>query len=375
MDQTVNNGVRWSAARAYLDPASSRENLNILRRALVTRILFDGNQAEGVEVYVNGKFQSIYCEREVIVCGGAINSPQILNLSGIGRASHLEQIGIPCVIDLPGVGENLQDHLEVYVQHSCKQPVSLYPALKFHKQAAVLLEWMFTKKGWGTSNHFEAGGFIRSRIGVPYPNLQYHFFPVAANYDGSSPAKGHGFQAHIGPMRPTSRGYVRTVSSDPRKFPEIRFNYMQTLDDRQEMRDGIRLTREIFVQKAFDPYLGEELAPGAGAQSDKDLDAFVRAKGESAYHPTCTCKMGTDDMAVVDSAGRVHGAENLRIVDASIMPSIASGNTNAPTLMMAEKLADQIRGIEALAPSHAPVYFDQNWQSSQREFAPQQDGM
>ena len=375
MDQTVNNGVRWSAAKAYLDPASSRENLNILGRALVTRILFDGNRAEGVEVFVNGKFQSIYCEREVIVCGGVINSPQILNLSGIGRASHLEQIGIPCVIDLPGVGENLQDHLEVYVQHSCKQPVSLYPALKFHKQAAVLLEWLLTKKGWGTSNHFEAGGFIRSRIGVPHPDLQYHFFPVAANYDGSSPAKGHGFQAHVGPMRPTSRGYVRTVSSDPRKFPEIRFNYMQTLGDRQEMRDGIRLTREIFAQKAFDPYRGEELAPGAEAQSDKDLDAFVRANGESAYHPTCTCKMGTDDMSVVDSAGRVHGTENLRVVDASIMPSIASGNTNAPTLMMAEKLADRIRGIEALTPSHAPVYFDQNWQSSQREFAPQQDGM
>ena len=375
MDQTVNNGVRWSASKAYLDPASSRENLNILGRALVTRILFDRNRAEGVEVYVNGKFQSIYCEREVIVCGGVINSPQILNLSGIGRASHLEQIGIPCVIDVPGVGENLQDHLEVYVQHSCKQPVSLYPALKFHKQAAVLLEWMLTKKGWGTSNHFEAGGFIRSRIGVPHPDLQYHFFPVAANYDGSSPAKGHGFQAHVGPMRPTSRGYVRTVSSDPRKFPEIRFNYMQTLGDRQEMRDGIRLTREIFAQKAFDPFRGEELAPGAEAQSDKNLDAFVRANGESAYHPTCTCKMGTDDMAVVDSAGRVHGAENLRVVDASIMPSIASGNTNAPTLMMAEKLADRIRGKEALTPSDAPVYFDQNWQSSQREFAPKRDGM
>ena len=264
MDMTINNGVRWSTAKAYLNPASSRKNLEIRRATLVSKVLLRGNQAIGIEIFAKNKFSKLECEREVILCTGTINSPQLLQLSGIGRAGHLKQIGIPCVIDLPGVGQNLQDHLEVYVQHSCKQPISLYPALKMHIQARVLLQWMLKKEGWGTSNHFEAGAFIRSRVGVKHPDLQYHFFPVAANYDGSAPVSGHGFQAHMGPMRPTSTGYVRAVSNNPLKAPEIRFNYMQTLGDRKEIRDGIRLTREIFAQKAFDPFRGDELAPGPG---------------------------------------------------------------------------------------------------------------
>ncbi len=370
MDMTVNKGVRWSAVRAYLNRAQPRENLEIIQRALVNRVIFEGNRAVGVEYAENRSLKSLRCDREVIVCGGAINSPQLLNLSGIGRASDLERIGVPCVIDLPGVGENLQDHLEVYVQHRCKQPISLYPALKFTTQTAVFLQWKFRKRGWGTSNHFEAGGFIRSRAGVKHPDLQYHFFPVAANYDGRAPAEDHGFQAHVGPMRPTSRGYVRTVSSNPRQSPEIRFNYMETDNDRREIRDGIRLTREIFAQEAFDPYRAEELAPGLEAQTDADLDEFVRAKAESAYHPSCTCKMGTDELAVVDSQGRVHGAANLRVVDASIMPSIVSGNLNAPTIMLAEKLADRIRGRDPIAPSDAPSHIVESWKERQRESDP-----
>ena len=367
MFMTVKDGVRWSTAKAYLDPISSqRNNLKISRSVLVTRVLFSGNRAIGIEIFKKGRFSIIHCDREVILCGGSINSPQLLHLSGIGPADLLKKIDVRCLIDLPGVGENLQDHLEVYVQHSCKEEISLYPALKFHVQARVLLQWMFTKKGWGTSNHFEAGAFIRSRAGIRHPNLQYHFFPVAANYDGRAPVKGHGFQAHMGPMRPTSRGFVRTTSKDPRKPPAIQFNYMQTEQDRQEMIEGVRLTREIFAQKAFDRYRGPELAPGASAQSDDEIMEFVRSRGESAYHPTSTCKMGRGETAVVDPEGRVHGAENLRVIDASIMPSVVSGNTNAPTIMMAEKLADKIRQVEPLAPSDAPHFVAGSWETEQR---------
>ena len=367
MFMTVKDGVRWSTAKAYLDPISSqRQNLTVRRNVLVTRVLFSGNRAIGIEIFKNGRFSAIHCDREVILCGGSMNSPQLLHLSGVGPADLLKKIDVRCLIDLPGVGENLQDHLEVYVQHSCKEPISLYPALSFHIQARVLLQWMFTKKGWGTSNHFEAGAFIRSRAGIRHPNLQYHFFPVAANYDGRAPVKGHGFQAHVGPMRPTSRGFVQTISKDPRKSPAIQFNYMQTEQDREEMIDGVRLTREIFAQKAFDRYRGPELAPGASARSDDEIMEFVRSRGESAYHPTSTCKMGRDEMAVVDSEGRVHGAENLRVIDASIMPSVVSGNTNAPTIMMAEKLADKIRQVEPLAPSDAPFFVSGSWETEQR---------
>ncbi len=371
MDMTVNNGVRWSTARAYLNPASSRSNLQVQHRTLVTRVVFDKDRAVGVEVVSQNKVRTVRCKREVILCGGVINSVQLLHLSGVGPAQDLQQIKVPVVADLPGAGQNLQDHLEVYVQHACKQPVSLYPALKLRKQAMVLLEWMIRKKGWGTSNQFESGGFIRTQAGVEHPDIQFHFFPVAVSYDGRAPVKDHGFQAHMGPMRPTSRGYVKTVSSDPKAKPEIRFNYLETEQDRREFRDGLRLTREIFAQRALDPYRGEELAPGSAAQSDSEIDAFIRAKCESAYHPSCTCKMGADEMAVVDSSGRVHGTSQLRVIDASIMPSIISGNLNATVIMMAEKLADRIRGRDPLPPSDAPVYRAEDWRSRQRESEPE----
>ncbi len=366
MDMTVNQGVRWSTSKAYLKPALSRKNLSVQRRTLVTRILFNGNRAIGVETFARGKLETVYANREVILCGGVINSPQLLQLSGIGNPELLEQFNLPVIADLRGVGENLQDHLEVYVQYECTQPVSIAPALSLHRQAMILMEWLTKKEGLGASNQFEAGGFVRSRAGVMHPDLQYHFLPIAANYDGRSAVKGHGFQAHIGPMRPTSKGYVRIVSNDPRKYPKILFNYMKTPQDRQEMRDGIRLTREIFSQKAFDQYRGNEISPGSDAQTDEELDAFVRAKAESAYHPSSTCKMGNDEMSVVDSQGRVIGTEQLRVIDASIMPSIVSGNLNAPVIMLTEKLADVIRGKTPFAPSTAPAYIAENWQTEQR---------
>ncbi|WP_026988219.1 choline dehydrogenase [Fodinicurvata fenggangensis] len=368
MDMTVHKGERWSAAKGYLYPVLDRPNLTVRHSALTLRLLLEGQQANGVEVTFGGMAQKFHADREVLLCGGAINSPQLLMLSGIGPADELQALDIPVVADRPGVGRNLQDHLEVYIQHACSQPVSLYSSTRLWNKAWVGLEWLLFKRGVGASNHFEAGGFIRSRAGIEHPNLQYHFLPIAMNYDGNNPLRGHGFQAHVGPMRPTSRGQVRLLSPDAREAPVIQFNYMATENDRQEMREAIRLTREIFAQPAFDPYRGAELAPGPDVQNDADLDAFVRAHGESAYHPSCTCAMGPagEEMAVTDGAGRVHGMENLRIVDASIMPDIASGNLNAPTIMIAEKLADAIRGKEPLAPSDAPVWIHPEWQTKQR---------
>ncbi|MGM0561987.1 MAG: choline dehydrogenase, partial [Pseudomonadota bacterium] len=368
MDMTVHKGERWSAAKGYLYPVLDRPNLTVRHSALTLRLLLEEQQANGVEVTFGGMAQKFHADREVLLCGGAINSPQLLMLSGIGPADELQALDIPVVADRPGVGRNLQDHLEVYIQHACSQPVSLYSSTRLWNKAWVGLEWLLFKRGVGASNHFEAGGFIRSRAGIEHPNLQYHFLPIAMNYDGSNPLRGHGFQAHVGPMRPTSRGQVRLLSPDAREAPVIQFNYMATENDRQEMREAIRLTREIFAQPAFDPYRGAELAPGPDVQNDADLDAFVRAHGESAYHPSCTCAMGPagEEMAVTDGAGRVHGMENLRIVDASIMPDIASGNLNAPTIMIAEKLADAIRGKEPLAPSDAPVWIHPEWQTKQR---------
>lgn len=371
MDMTVSDGVRSSVSNAYLKPVSTRKNLSVHRGVLATRLVLDRQRVTGVELAAGSRVSTVRCGREVILCGGVINSAQLLQLSGIGRADELEQIGVPVAVDLPGVGKNLQDHLEVYVQYSCKEPISLYPALRLHRQAAVLLEWMVSRKGLGASSHFEAGGFIRSRAGVEHPDIQFHFLPVAANYDGRAPAKGHGFQAHMGPMRPTSRGCVRAISSDPRVKPEILFNYLETAEDRLEFRDGLRLTREIFAQKAFDPYRGEELAPGGAVQSDDQIDAFIRAKCESAYHPSCTCKMGQDETSVVDTAGRVCGTEQLRVIDASIMPSIISGNLNATVIMMAEKLADKIRQRDPLPPSDAAVFRAESWDAEQRESPPE----
>jgi choline dehydrogenase len=366
MDMTVHDGRRWSAAVAYLKPAMARPNLEVRTRALTTRILFEDKRAVGVEYTQDGATRQVRAAREMILSGGAINSPQTLLLSGVGPGEDLKALGIPVVADLPGVGQNLQDHLEVYVQHACTQPITLYSALKPWNQVRIGLDWYLFKKGLGATSHFEAGGFIRSRPGVEHPDLQYHFLPIAMNYDGTNPAGAHGFQGHVGPMRSTSRGHVKLRSSDPREAPEILFNYFSQEADRQEFRAAVRLTREVFAQKAFDPFRGPELAPGPEVQSDAEIDAFVRAKVESAYHPSCSCRMGSDAMAVVDGEARVHGLEGLRVVDASIMPSIVSGNLNAPTIMMAEKLADAIRGREALPPAEVPVWIHPEYETKQR---------
>lgn len=366
MDMTTCRGRRWSAARAYLHPVLSRPNLTVLTGALTRRVLFEGARAIGVEYAQRGQVTQVRAEREVIAAGGAINSPQLLLLSGLGPADELHKHQIPVVADLPGVGENLQDHLETYVQHACTQPITLYSALKPWNQLLIGANWLFLRQGIGTSNQFEAGGFIRSRAGVQHPDLQYHFLPIAMNYDGSQTQNTHGFQAHVGPMRPTSRGRLTLRSADPHQPPAIVFNYLQTEGDRAEFRAGIRLTREIFAQAAFDRYRGPELAPGPAVQTDAEIDAFIRARAESAYHPCGSCKMGSDALAVVDGQTRVHGVEGLRVVDASIMPDVVSGNLNAPTIMLAEKAADMILGHPPLPPSAAPVYVAPAWQTRQR---------
>lgn len=294
--------------------------------------------------------------KEVQLCAGAIASPQILQRSGVGSAELLKQFDIPLVHDLPGVGENLQDHLEMYLQYECKEPVSLYPALQWWNQPKIGAEWLFSGTGVGASNHFEAGGFIRSREEFEWPNIQYHFLPVAINYNGSNAVKEHGFQCHVGSMRSPSRGHVRIKSRDPHQHPAILFNYMSHEQDWQEFRDAIRITREIMHQPALDKYRGREISPGIECQTDEQLDEFVRNHAETAFHPCGTCKMGYDEMAVVDGEGRVHGLEGLRVVDASIMPQIITGNLNATTIMIGEKIADAIRGREPLAKSTAAYY-------------------
>jgi choline dehydrogenase len=366
MDRTTKKGIRSSTANMYLRPIRDRPNLTIRTRALTERVLFDGKRAVGVRVTRRGRSSAIRAEREVLLCGGAINSPQLLQLSGIGAGDHLRQLGVDVVSDLPGVGLNLQDHLEVYVQHKCRQPITLYSATRPLNKLAVGLQWLLTRRGLGDSNHFEAGGFVRSEAGIEHPNIQYHFLPVAVSYDGSDSAPYHGYQAHVGPMRPESRGHVRARSDDPRQAPEILFNYLATERDVREMRDSIKLTREIMAQAAFDPYRDVEHAPGADVKSDAEIDAWARQNAESAYHPSCTCPMGYDDHAVVDAEGRVHGVDNLRVVDASILPDIASGNLNAPTIMIAEKLADAIRGQDPLPPEDPSIWIHPEWQSRQR---------
>ena len=359
MDRTVTpKGRRASTARGYLDQARGRSNLTIVTHALTDRILFNAKRAVGV-AYLQGDSNEptiVHARREVLLCSGAIASPQILQRSGVGAAELIRELDVELVHDLPGVGENLQDHLEMYLQYACKQPVSLYPALQWWNQPKIGAEWMFLGKGVGASNQFEAGGFIRSRPEFEWPNIQYHFLPVAINYNGSNAVKEHGFQAHVGSMRSPSRGRVRAKSKDPRQHPSILFNYMSHDQDWQEFRDGIRITREIMSQVALDPYRGRELSPGVNVNSDAELDEFVRQHAETAFHPSCTCKMGTDDMAVVDGEGRVHGLDGLRVVDASIMPLITTGNLNAPTIMIAEKIADKIRGRAPLPRSTAPYY-------------------
>ncbi|WP_017876385.1 choline dehydrogenase [Janthinobacterium sp. CG3] len=366
MDMTVYKGRRWSTAMAYLRPAAKRANLAVETRALVTRVLFDGERAIGVEYTQGGRLRRAHAAREVILSGGAINSPQVLMLSGIGPAAELAALGIPARVDLPGVGKNLQDHIEAYIQYRSKQPITLYSAQNPLAKLRIGTQWLLTQTGLGATNHFEAGGFIRSAPGVRHPDLQYHFLPMAVSYDGASPASEHGFQAHVGPMRPTSRGAITLRSADPKAAPRILFNYMQTEQDRKEMRAGVRLTREIFAQAAFEPFRNGELAPGVAAQSDAEIDAFIRANAESALHPSCSCRMGSDPMAVVDGAGLVHGVRGLRVVDASIMPNVVSGNLNAPTIMMAEKIADLIRGRAPLPSARVPVYEAPDYPARQR---------
>lgn len=359
MDRTVTpEGRRAATGRGYLDQARNRPNLTIVTHALTDRVLFSGKRAIGVDYLQGDSDQRItaHARREVIVCSGAIASPQLLQRSGVGPSDLLRSLDIPVVHDLPGVGANLQDHLELYLQYACKEPVSIYPATKWWNQPAIGAQWLFLGKGLGASNQFEAGGFIRTRPEFAWPNIQYHFLPVAINYNGSKGVQEHGFQAHMGSMRSPSRGRIHVKSRDPRQHPSILFNYMSHEQDWQEFRDGIRITREIMAQPALDPYRGRELSPGADKQTDAELDEFIRNHAETAFHPSCSCKMGTDDMAVVDGQGRVHGMEGLRVVDASIMPEIITGNLNATTIMMAEKIADKIRGRQPLPRSTAAYY-------------------
>ncbi|WP_421699657.1 choline dehydrogenase [Ancylobacter sp.] len=368
MDMTVKDGVRWSAANAYLKPAMKRANLKVETHARVERILFEGRRAIGVRWWRGGQSHEVRAAREVILSGGSINSPQLLKLSGIGSADELLPLGIEMVAHRPGVGENLQDHLEIYFQQASTQPITLYSKMGLIPRGLIGARWLLKKDGLGATNHFEACGFIRSRPGVASPDIQYHFLPLAVTYDGQGLASEHGYQAHVGPMRSKSRGWVRLASPDPFSAPRIRFNYLTHPDDRVEFRAAVRLTREIFAQPAFAPYRGREIQPGADVTSDEAIDAFVREKVESAYHPSCTCRMGSpsDPLAVLDPQMRVIGVEGLRVVDSSAMPSITNANLNAPTIMMAEKAADHILGKSLLAPSNAPVYAAPNWQSAQR---------
>jgi len=368
MDMTVGEGRRWSAANAYLKPALKRPNLTVLTGALVSKVVFEAKRAVGVRYSQGGQAFEVKARAEVILAGGAINSPQLLKLSGIGPAAELASHGLDVICNRPGVGENLQDHLEFYFQIASKKPVTLYSAMNPVAKALIGARWILFKNGLGATNHFESCGFIRSRAGIAYPDIQYHFLPLAVTYDGQSMAKQHGFQAHVGPMRSKSRGWVRLKSADPAAKPEIRFNYMSHPDDWSEMRACVRLTREIFAQGPFDPYRGEELQPGKDAISDEAIDAFIRDKVETAYHPSCSCKMGRadDPLAVVDTQARVIGVTGLRVVDASIMPSITTGNLNAPTIMLAEKAADHILGKPLLPPSNADFYQAADWQTAQR---------
>jgi len=367
-EMTVGEGRRCSAANAYLRPAMERTNLRVRPHALATRILFEGRRAVGVCYSVGEARHEVRVRREVIVCAGPVNSPQLLKLSGIGPRAELTALGLGVVHELPGVGENLQDHLEFYFQMACREPITLYSQLSPWRKALIGLRWLLRHDGLGISNHFESGGFIRSRAGVRYPDIQFHFLPMAVSYDGSSLAHEHGFQAHVGPMRSQSRGWVRLASADARDKPRVFFNYMSQPEDWLEMRACVHLTREIFAQPAFSRYRGREIQPGERVQSDAEIDAFIRDKVESAFHPSCSCRMGraSDPFAVVDSQARVLGMHALRVVDSSIMPSITTGNLNAPTIMLAEKAADHIRGRAPLPQATAPYYVAPAWETTQR---------
>jgi choline dehydrogenase len=347
-DRTLHRGRRKSAARVYLHPAMSRPNLQVRTRALVDRVVFEGTRAVGVQV--GGE---TIRANEVILCGGAINSPQLLQVSGVGNAAELEALGVGAVHDLPAVGENLQDHLEVYVQYACTQPVSVQPALKKWRRPEIGARWLFLRSGPGASNHFEAGGFVRSNDDVAYPNLMFHFLPLAIRYDGSQPAAKHGYQVHVGPMYSDVRGSVKIVSPDPRVKPALRFNYLSTAQDRREWVEAIGVARRILTQPAFDELSGGETSPGPSVETDEQILDWVARDAETALHPSCTCALGT----VVDPLTmRVHGLDGLRVVDASVFPFVPNGNIYAPVMMVAEKAADLIRGNTPLEPLHVPFY-------------------
>ena len=367
MEQTVHKGRRWSAANAYLRPALKRENCDLVS-GLARRIIMEDGRAVGVEIERGGKIEVISARHEVIVSASSINSPKLLMLSGIGPAAHLAEHGIEVVADRPGVGQNLQDHLELYIQMAASKPITLYRYWNLVSKAGIGVQWLLWKAGLGTSNQFESAAFIRSRAGVEYPDIQYHFLPLAVRYDGQAAAEGHGFQAHVGPMRSASRGAVTLSSSDPAQAPKIQFNYMSDPQDWEDFRTCIRLTREIFGQDAFKPFVKHEIQPGEAVQTDAELDAFIAEHVESAYHPCGTCKMGAveDPMAVVDPACRVIGVDGLRVVDSSIFPRITNGNLNAPSIMVGEKASDLILGRDPLPRANAEPWVHPDWKTAQR---------
>ncbi len=367
MEQTIHNGRRWSAANAYLKPALKRPNVKLVK-GLARKIVLEGKRAVGVEIEAGRSFSTIRARREVIIAASSINSPKLLMLSGIGPAAHLKDHGIDVVADRPGVGQNLQDHLEVYIQQECTQPITLYSKLNLFSKARIGAEWLFFKTGDGATNHFESAAFVRSKAGVEYPDIQYHFLPVAIRYDGKAAAQSHGFQAHVGPMRSKSRGSVTLRSANPREKPVIRFNYMSHEDDWADFRHCVRLTREIFEQAAFDPYRGAEIQPGDKVQTDEEIDNFIREHVESAFHPCGTCKMGAvdDPMAVVDAECRVIGVDGLRVADSSIFPRITNGNLNGPSIMVGEKASDHILGRTPLARSNQEPWINPRWQVADR---------
>jgi len=367
MEQTILGGRRWSAANAYLKPALKRKNVTLVK-GFARRVVIENQRATGVEIEANKQIQVVKARREVIVAASSINSPKILMLSGIGPGAHLQENGIQVVADRPGVGRNLQDHMELYIQQESTKPITLNSVLNPFSKALIGAQWLFFRTGLGATNHFEAAAFVRSQAGVEYPDIQYHFIPAAVRYDGKAAAKSHGFQAHVGPMRSKSRGSVTLRSPDARAKPVIRFNYMSHPDDWTEFRHCIRLTRDIFGQKAFDSFRGKEISPGSHVQSDEDLDAFIRDHAESAYHPCGTCKMGRADdlMSVVDPECRVIGVEGLRVADSSIFPRVTNGNLNAPSIMTGEKASDHILGRTPLAPSNQEPWINPRWQVADR---------
>ena len=367
MEATIHKGRRWSAANAYLKPALKRDNCTLVK-GLVRRIVIEDGRAVGIEVARKGKTEVIRAGKEVLIAASSINSPKLLMLSGIGPADHLRDHGIDVIADRPGVGSNLQDHLEVYIQMASSKPVTLYKYWSLLGKAYVGARWLFTGTGPGASNQFESAAFVRSAAGIDYPDIQFHFLPIAVRYDGQAAAEGHGFQAHVGPMRSKSRGTVRLASTDPDAKPEIRFNYMSHPDDWAEFRAAVRMTREVFAAEAFKPYIKHEIQPGADVQSDEAIDAFIAEHAESAYHPCGTCRMGAadDPDAVVDPEGRVIGVDGLRVVDSSIFPQITNGNLNAPSILVGEKMSDHILGRTPLPRDNAEPWIHPDWRNQQR---------